>query len=83
MIDRPPEVVSFTVNLREHFVEVPPPAAKAHALDAALADFGRKLGPKPVAPEPHGFVADIDATLVQQVLDSSKQERDSNMEHDG
>jgi hypothetical protein len=40
-----------------------------HARDAAPADLGGEDRPEPVPPEAHALVADLDAALVQHVLD--------------
>ena len=64
-----PEVVHLAVDLYVHFIEVPAPLAEAsHADDLLTADVGSKQRAKPVPPVPHGFVADVDPALEQQIL---------------
>ena len=38
-------------------------------MDPLLLDLGGEQRAEPIPPEPHRFVADVDATLKQQVLD--------------
>ena len=61
VIDGSPEVVLFAIDLHEHLVEVPAPAARSHALDPLIADLRGEHWPEPVPPEPHRFLADVDA----------------------
>jgi glutathione synthase/RimK-type ligase-like ATP-grasp enzyme len=51
------------------------------ALHAPLPDLSRKHRTEPVPPEPHRLVADIDATLEQQVLDLAQRKRISDTHH--
>ncbi|EAQ23117.1 hypothetical protein ROS217_02660 [Roseovarius sp. 217] len=41
-------------------------------MDAAFADLGSEHGAEPVPPEPDRLMADVDAALVQQILDVAK-----------
>jgi len=38
-VDGAPKVVPFAANLHKNLVEVSPPEARPHTLDAAFADF--------------------------------------------
>ncbi len=69
VIDGPPQVVLLSVDLHENFVEMPSPLARSHPLHPALADAGSEQRADPVLPVTYGLVADVDAALVQQVLD--------------
>jgi hypothetical protein len=40
-----------------------------HRLDPVSPDLGRENRPQLIPPEPHRFVGDVDAALVEQVLD--------------
>jgi hypothetical protein len=42
---------------------------RTHRLNAATTDLGSEDRPEPVPPEPHRLMGDVDAALVQQVLD--------------
>jgi hypothetical protein len=55
--------------------------AGSHALDAALSDLGGEERTEPVQPEPNRLVADLDATLVQQVLYIPQRERGADVHH--
>jgi hypothetical protein len=82
VIDGAPEIMRLAVYLQEHLVEVPLPMMELpHARDAASANFGREDRPEPVPPEAHAFVADLDAALVQHVLDVPQRERKPDVEH--
>lgn len=65
MVDCPPEVVRLAIDLHENFVDVPPPAAGLHTLDAAFPDLGGKLRTKAMPPISNCLVADIDTSFVQ------------------
>ncbi len=42
MVDGPPKIVPLPVDLYENLVEVPPPPARPHSLDAAFAGSLRR-----------------------------------------
>lgn len=70
MIDSASKVVLHDGDLHEHLVETPASMQEmAHHLGLASTNFGRKNRPEPALPEPHRLVRDVDARLVQQVLD--------------
>src|SRR6056297_1950152 len=81
VIDGAPKVVTLAVDLHEHLVQVPSPVAGLHALDAPLADLGGKERAKAMPPEPDCLVADLDAALVQQILDVPEREREPDVHH--
>ena len=82
VINGPPQVVSLAIDFHEHLVQMPPPATGFHALDAALSDLGREQRAEPMPPISHCFMADIDATLMQKILDVPKRQRKPDVEHD-
>ena len=68
-----PQVVGFTVDLYEHLVQMPLPIRMStKVLNPFSSDLGGEHRAEPVPPEPHRFVADIDATFMQQILDIAK-----------
>jgi len=67
-----PEVVPLTIDFHEHLIQMPAPSTGFHAVDAAFADLGSEHGAEPVPPEPDRLMADVDAALVQQILDVAK-----------
>jgi transposase len=82
VIDGTPQVMRLAVDLHEHLVEMPLPVAEmSAACDAPTTDLGRNDRPEPVPPEAHAFVADLDAALVQHVLDVPQREREPDVEH--
>ncbi len=63
----------LAVDPDENLVEVPTPVRECpHPIDLLTAGLGSKHWPEPVPPEPHGLVADVDATLGQEVLKVSQ-----------
>ena len=82
MINSPPQVMPLTVDLHEHLVQVPAPSAGFHAFDAALADLGGEDRAKAEPPEPDGLMADVDATLVKQILNIPQRQREPDIHHD-
>jgi hypothetical protein len=70
-----------SVDLHEHLVKVPSPVAGRHALDAAFPELGCEQRAEAVPPEPHRLVADLDAALVQQILDAPQLEQEPDVHH--
>lgn len=81
MIDSPPEVMTLTVNFYKHLVQVPPPAAEFHPLDPPLSDLRSEHRTEPDLPEPDGFMANVDAALMQQIFDLPQREREAHVHH--
>ena len=82
MINRPPEVVRLTVDLLVHLVEMPTPAAHlTQPIRSLSADFGSEQWTEPVPPVAYRLVADLDATLMEEVLDVPKGQREPHVEH--
>lgn len=52
-----------------------------HSVSLLPPDFSGEHRAKPVPPEPDRLVADIDAALVQQILDIAQRERKANVQH--
>ena len=49
---------------------------------AAFSDFGCEQWSKPVPPVANGFVADINASLEQEIFDMTQREWEANGHHD-
>ena len=82
VINGPPQIVLLAVDLHKHLVEVPAPMGiDPHAVNALPSDFSGEHRAKPVPPEAHGFVAEIDPTLGQQILDVPKRQRVFDVHH--
>jgi hypothetical protein len=58
-----------------------PLAAAAHPVDPTPADLGGEHRAEPVPPEPNGFMADLDAALMQHILHVSKRKRVTDLKH--
>ena len=69
LIDGPPQIMLLAVDFHEDLVQVPPPAARSHPVDTAFPDLSCKHWAEPKPPVANGFVAHIDAALVQQIFD--------------
>lgn len=68
MVNGPQRAVAFSADLHEHLVKMPSPLWSGQEPGALLADLGCEQRAESVSPEPHGFVADLDAALVQKIL---------------
>ena len=69
MIDRPPQVNHFAVQLDVHLVKVPSSLPKtAYPADPLVPDIGREDRPEPAPPQSHRLVTQVDPTLEQQVF---------------
>jgi len=78
--------VLHAVDLHEHLVEVPAPMPeRPHRLNTVATDLRCEIrcenGAKPVPPEPHRLMRDIDAPLMQKVVDVPERERISDVHH--
>lgn len=70
----------IAVDLHEHLIEVPPPAAEAaHVAHAALAHLDCEHRTEAVPPDANRLVAKIEAALEQQMLDISQVQREANV----
>jgi hypothetical protein len=81
MVHGAPEVVPLTVDLHENLVKMPLPMARSQPLDPALADLVREHQAETMPPEPHSFMAHVDAALVEQVFDIPERKREPHIEH--
>ena len=81
VVDRAPEVVPLPVDLHKNLVEMPLPVARSQPLDPALLDLIGEHRTEPMPPVAHRFVADLDASLVEQILDIPQRERKPHIEH--
>ena len=77
VIYSPPKVLRHPVDFQIDLIQVPLPVAmRAHRLSTLLSDLGGEHRTKPVPPVSHHFVADFDATLIDQVLDIAEGKRE-------
>ena len=81
MIYGSPQVVLFAIDLYEHLVQVPTPIARPHALDTPPSDLCCEQWAEPVLPEPDRLVANVDTSLVPQILDVSQRQRKTDVHH--
>ncbi len=81
MIDRPPKVVSLTIDLHGHLVEVPSPSTGSQTLNPALPDLRGKHRAETAPPKPNRFMADFDAAFVQEILNIAERQREPNVQH--
>ena len=82
VINSPPQVVRHPIDFHKHLVEVPAPLfATAHAIHPLAPEFRREHGTKPIPPVSHRFLADLDASLIEQVLQVARRQWETNVEH--
>ncbi len=82
MIDGPPEVVSLAIHLHENLIHVPLPfGVCSQLLNTLSSDLRGKHRAKSVPPIPDSFVTHVDASLVQQIFDVPKRERETDVQH--
>ncbi len=82
MIHSPPKVVPLAIHLHENLVRVPLPFGVCYQfLNTLSSDLSSKHGAKPVPPILDSFVTQVDASLVQQVFDIPKRERETDVQH--
>ena len=71
MVHGAPQIMLLPVDLYKHLVEMPPPVAVSpHPAHSLPPNVRREQRPEPIPPEPYYLVADVDASLEQQVLNS-------------
>lgn len=84
MIDSAPEVMLYAVDLRENFVEMPLAMSKcAHRDGPASLYLSSKYLTETVPSVAHRLMRDIDAPLVEEILDVLQRERIANIQHHG
>ena len=84
VVDRSPELVLDAVDLHEDLIQMPSPVGQGpHAIDPLSPDLGGEHRAKSVPPKAHGFMANLDAPLVQQVFEVAQRKRVPNIEHHG
>jgi len=77
-----PKIVHLSVDLHENLVQMLLRVRKGtHPIDTLSTDFGGKHRAKSVTPEMHGFVANVDLSLVQQVFYISQRKWKLNTQH--
>ena len=60
---------------------MPPPIARPNPFDPAFSYLIGEHRAEPMPPKSNSFVADIDAALVQQILDIPERQREPHIEH--
>lgn len=81
MIHSTPKVIHFAVDLDEHLVQVPPPTARSHALNAAFSYLGSEHRAEPMPPKSNRLVAHIDTALMKKIFDISERQREPDVQH--
>ena len=75
VVNGAPQIAGLPVDPHEHLIKVPAPVRIPMTMNPTPPDLGCKQRTEPVPPVPHGLVADVDATLGQQVLDLPQRQR--------
>jgi len=82
VVDGTPQIVRLPIDLYEDLIEVPAPIRVAfHPTDPLALDVGCEHRPKPVPPQPHGFMADVDAAFEEQIFDVAPRKRIPDIQH--
>ena len=71
-IHSPPEIVCLPVDLHENLVEMPSPIRICMGLNSPLSYLRCEHGAETVPPISNRFMANIDATFVQQIFNVAK-----------
>ena len=69
VVNGPPEVVGFTVDPDEYFVQVPAPVGKRQIMNASFPNFRCNHRTKPIPPGTHPLIDDVDTAFVEKVFD--------------
>ena len=83
VINRSPEVVSFTIDSHEDLIQMPPPLWQfLHCGRAVLSYLRCKQRAEPVPPSTNRLVADVDTAFVEQVFHLSQRQREAHIHLD-
>ena len=80
VINLKPEAAHLAVDLHEHLVQMPAPAAGFHSSDAALFDLGGEE--RTGGTNTPRFVAVLDTALVQQIFNVAQRKCKPDIHHD-
>ncbi len=81
-IDCAPKVVLLSIYFHEHFIQMPLPIRmRTKLLNPFSLNIRSEHRTKSIPPEPHRFVADIDATFMQKIFDIAKLKREPDIHH--
>ncbi len=81
MIDSSPKIMSLPIDFHEHLVQMPAPLARSHGRNTPFSYLRREHWTEAMPPVSHRFMTDIDAALVQEILDISKGQRKPHVQH--
>jgi len=73
MIDSTPQIVRLAIDLYEDLINVPAPVREAfHSAYPLALDIRCEHRPKPVPPQSHRLMTNVDATFEEQVFNISQ-----------
>ncbi len=82
VINSPPKIMPLAIHLHENLVHVPLPfGERAQLLHTLPSDLSSKHRTEPVPPISDSFVAHVDVSLVLQIFDIPKLERETDVQH--
>ena len=82
VIHSPPEIVSFTVDFYEHFVQMPfPIRMSTRLLNPFSSDLRGEQRPKAIPPKSHSLMTDFDPALMQQILHIPERQGEPDVQH--
>jgi len=78
VIHSPPRIMRLAVDLHEHLIKMPLPACpRPPSINPSAPNLSGKQWAKSVSPKADRLMAGLDATLVQQVLNTPTRKRKS------
>ncbi len=84
MVDRAPKVMLHAIDFDENLVEMPTPVPEgAHGRGPIPANPSAENLPEAVPPEANRLMGDVDAALVEQILDVAQGKRVPDIQHNG
>src|SRR5690606_41997206 len=82
MVDHPPQIMYFTIDLNENLIEVPSPVGVTlRPMDPLLTYFTCEYWTKSVPPIAHRFMTDVDTPFMEKVFDVAKRKGKSDIHH--
>ena len=81
LVDSPPKLEPFAIDLHENLVEMPAPMTRLHSRNAPLFDIRCKHRTKSMPPVPDSFVTDINTAFVEQIFHVAQRKRKPDVQH--
>ena len=80
MLHGSPEIVTLTIDLHEHLVDMQPPVReRPHPIDPLALDRDREIRPKSQPPKPDRLVADVDPAFTEEILNTPGRKKEADI----